>query len=144
MHLPTNRAIALVLVILFFGVVQARTQAGVAKESPSAEPHDFQSYGMDCRTCHISVGLKTSGNMQKPIGDICGGCHKLGGKTHPVDIKPSFSIPPGLPLDEHGMLTCATCHDPHRPRLNALTGQKTMYLRRDGPKKLFCITCHYK
>jgi hypothetical protein len=81
--------------------------------------------------------------MQKPIKEICAACHKLSmHSSHPVDIKPSFALPADMPLDERGFITCATCHDPHRKYLNALTGEKTLYLRREGTRKKFCLACH--
>jgi len=134
------------LAFLFF--ITITPLAGGATPPPQQlqhEPHDFVAHGLECRSCHISVGLLMRGSMQKPIGDICAGCHKLAEQTsHPVGMKPSFPLPAGLPLDEKGIMTCATCHDPHRPYLNALTGEKTLYLRRDGPRKMFCIACHNK
>lgn len=110
-----------------------------------AEPHDFRAYGMGCRNCHKAVAVKTSGEMVKPVTEICHGCHNLGGRlSHPVDMKPSFDMPAGLPLDGQGLMTCATCHDPHKSYRNIFSGEKTMYLRREGPRKQFCLVCHNK
>jgi predicted CXXCH cytochrome family protein len=138
------------LALLFMFLVAAafsRSAPSVAllPASEPREPHDFRAYGMDCRSCHKSVGLKTSGNMAKSIREICHGCHSLDGLlSHPVDFKPVKLPPADLPLDEKGMMTCATCHDPHKTYRNATTGKKTMYLRRDGPQKIFCMACHSK
>lgn len=108
------------------------------------EPHDFRGHGYECKSCHVSVGLKTRGKMLKPVSEICGVCHRFSGQSHPVDIAPTIPIPPDMPLDETGKMTCATCHDPHRPYLNPLNGQRTVYLRRDEPKRLHCAICHKK
>lgn len=129
--------VSIVFVLLF---VPVWSQSGTHGEQ--REPHDFRSLGMDCRSCHMVVGLRAGGEMRRSVSEICSSCHKLAGSNHPVDVKPSFALPAGLPLDSKGLMTCATCHDPHRPYLNALTGEKTMYLRRDGPKKVFCMACH--
>lgn len=133
-------SLSLAVVALIFGIISSPLWS----QSSGTEPHDFRSHGMTCRTCHKEVGIKASGALQKPVGDICAECHKMGGRSHPVDIKPSFAMPAGLPLDEQGYMTCATCHDPHRPYLNAVTGARSMYLRRDGPRKFLCLTCHAK
>jgi cytochrome c peroxidase len=110
--------------------------------SEQVEPHDFRGHGYDCRTCHESVGLRTRGRMLKPVGEICAACHRLPEQSHPVDIKPSMMIPADLRLDEQGRMTCATCHDPHRPYMNPQTGTRTKYLRRDGPNRMLCLACH--
>jgi hypothetical protein len=112
---------------------------------PQVEPHDFAAQGLECRSCHKAVVLLRRGSMQKTIREMCNACHRLAmHSSHPVDIKPSFALPADMPLDEQGLMTCATCHDPHRQYLNALTGEKTLYLRRDGSRKKFCLVCHSK
>lgn len=139
MTLPAKIALAFALLCV---LVYSSARAAADKPAALREPHDFRSHGMTCRSCHVSVTITTRGAMQKPVGEICSGCHKNTNLAHPVDMKPSFALPAGLPLDERGMMTCATCHDPHRPALDAFTGKKTLFLRRDGSKKAFCQTCH--
>lgn len=106
------------------------------------EPHDFSGQGMNCTSCHEYVTVKSRGVMKKPVGEICLGCHKLPGHSHPVDLEPAMSIPQDMPLDNNGLLTCATCHDPHMPSVDRITGKKTLYLRRSGPNRMFCMSCH--
>lgn len=131
------------VVILVLTISPREGRAAPDPRSPKGEPHDFASHGMECRSCHKSVGLQMRGSMQKPIGEICIACHRLAEQSsHPVDFKPSFALPAGLPLDERGFMTCATCHDPHRQYENPLTREKTLYLRRDGSRKMFCLVCH--
>jgi predicted CXXCH cytochrome family protein len=139
--MPLPVKIALTFLLLYGLVISTTNAAGAAPDKPH-EPHDFRAYGMNCRTCHLQVTMKTRGTMVKPVGEICAGCHKNTGLAHPVDMKPSFALPAGLPLDDRGMMTCATCHDPHRSAYDAFTGNKTLYLRRDGSKKSLCQTCH--
>lgn len=106
------------------------------------EPHDFDRQNRGCAYCHVKVGAKTRSALLKPVSVICGECHASDGKQHPVDIDTALDIPADLPLDAHGKLTCATCHNVHRPRIHPSTGERTMYLRRDGPRKQFCEACH--
>lgn len=145
--MSSNIKVMLVLTALITGSAAPAlfVDAQTTRPEPGnpAEPHDFRALGLECRTCHKVVGVKTSGGLVKGVSEICYGCHSLSGKlSHPVDVKPSFSLPAGLPLSEDGIMTCATCHDPHKSYRNALTNEKTHYLRREGPKKLFCMSCH--
>ncbi|MHB8174599.1 MAG: cytochrome c3 family protein [Nitrospirota bacterium] len=52
-----------------------------------------------------------------------------------------MKIPDYMPLDSLGLITCATCHDPHINRLDN-NGKKTYYLRTDKRGKQFCLLCH--
>jgi hypothetical protein len=132
--------IPMCLVLLF-----TPSSVATAPQPETGEPHDFQAYGLHCRDCHKVVGLKESGEMIKPITVICQDCHTVDGMlSHPMNIKPSFRIPTDLPLDTDGMMTCATCHDPHKSYRNSLTGKRTMYLRREGHPKELCNACHQK
>jgi len=127
---------------LFLALLFAYASPGLSAQQQRLEPHDFRGHGLDCRSCHISVSVKQDGGLRKPVSEICGGCHRLPHQNHPVDMVPTLQVPPDLPLDKQGKLTCATCHDPHRPYLNPLTGNRTMYLRRDGPNRGLCLACH--
>jgi len=141
MRLPFNVQLFILFAILIFMPGQTRSsETSVPKE---LDPHDFLlRYNMACKDCHASLGIIKRGVMRKPVGEICAGCHKLPGHSHVVDIEPAFDVPPDLPLDVRGMLTCATCHDPHRPYLNPASGERTLYLRRDGTRKQLCDACH--
>ena len=113
--------------VALLAVTGAPREGRAASEprSPQVEPHDFANKGMECRSCHKAVVLQRRGSMQKTIGEMCTACHRHAGQSsHPVDMKPSFALPADMPLDERGLMTCATCHDPHRRYLNALTGEK--------------------
>jgi len=67
--------------------------------------------------------------------DACIKCHSAG-ISHPVGVRSrgDVQIPPGLPTIEGGLMTCATCHDPH--------AGNTEYLVRLDPQKDLCNACH--
>ncbi len=67
--------------------------------------------------------------------DACIKCHPPG-VSHPVGVRSrgDVRIPPGLPTIEGGLMTCATCHDPH--------AGNTEYLVRLDPQKDLCNACH--
>jgi predicted CXXCH cytochrome family protein len=142
MRLPVSMAPAILFIILLF--LPAQTRSSEPLLPAERDPHDFLlRYNMGCKDCHASVGIKSRGVMRKSVEEICTGCHKLPGHSHPVDIQPAFVVPADLPLDMRGMLTCATCHDPHRSYMNPASGERTMYLRRDGTRQQFCESCHH-
>jgi predicted CXXCH cytochrome family protein len=53
-----------------------------------------------------------------------------------------MSIPPDMPLDGSGRMTCITCHSFHYGDI-LTNGEKTFLLRREKGK-MFCYTCHKK
>lgn len=140
MDFRINRTAVMTVVgfVLFF----TATFSGLSAQQRRLEPHDFRGHGLDCRSCHLSVSVKQDDGLRKPVSEICAACHRLPHQNHPVDMVPTMTVPPDLPLDRQGKLTCATCHDPHRPYLNPLTGSRTKYLRRDGPNRGLCLACH--
>lgn len=89
----------------------------------------------DCSNCHVVSSGKTSGQLKKPVSELCGGCHpdRSGSREHVVDIVPSMTVT-GLPLRD-GKITCATCHNPHVNRYGSLLRAK--------PREL-CRICHTK
>ncbi len=67
----------------------------------------------------------------------CSQCHEVtAGMSHPVDVRPSMTVPEGLPL-EGGHLVCTTCHeaDPAGKPLDSS-------LLRDIGSRLICSQCH--
>ena len=110
-----------------------------------------------CGGCHgehgwrIPLGEPAEG--QTAIERICLACHGGAGDNltpvstnHPVGVSPAPGRGSGgLPLHwsdgrryRHGVITCATCHDPHRP------GAAGDYLRESsaGVAGELCIGCH--
>lgn len=133
-----SAVVALIIFAALFGPAICQVPA------VQLEPHDFRGYGMDCRACHEEPGIRKAGRLTKPVGAICLGCHPFLGRSHPVDIVPSFKLPQGFPLDDNKRMTCATCHDPHRSYRNPVSGGRSHYLRRTESKKEFCMLCHNK
>ncbi len=112
----------------------------------NSNPHAFTQ--SDCFSCHFTLPTESSSEPLRftdTISNLCARCHDMS-KTisHQVDIAPSnrVNIPPDMPLDSRGRITCITCHDIHRPYINPLTGRRTYFLRRDVIGKNFCISCH--
>jgi predicted CXXCH cytochrome family protein len=70
--------------------------------------------------------------------DGCYECHPdlLKGPSHPVGIfpKPQMKVSQDLPRIEGGMITCVTCHEPHR--------SLERYLLRKNWKRELCVNCH--
>ncbi len=89
----------------------------------------------DCSSCHVMSADKAAGRLQKPVAELCQGCHpeRLGAREHAVDIAPSMTVTK-LPL-QNGKLTCVTCHDPHSNRYGSLLRVKHREL---------CLVCHKK
>ncbi|GAB6062734.1 multiheme c-type cytochrome [Deferrisoma palaeochoriense] len=128
-------------------------------------PHALLADRDRCGHCHEGVprpGDRGPHRFKKDIVSLCLECHrdKDLSSLHPVDIRPGSRIPADLPLDEHGTLTCATCHDPHAPAeadepyvaepiarrlLSVLKGRKrhrTYFLRRRNDEGQLCLGCH--
>lgn len=111
-------------------------------ESPTKDnPHHFQAF---CGNCHQSVDTtdtvenKTVGPLYRDINQACqSGCHDIESPlSHPVGIKTNGYVPPDMPLDDKGRITCLTCHD----ELNNLNTFPT-YLRKASSEEL-CTSCH--
>ena len=83
-----------------------------------------------CQDCH-DPGTASADNLKQPLSALCINCHlgRVSAGEHAVDI-PVNTIPAGLPL-KAGIMTCATCHDPHA---------KGLALRMKDPE--LCEACH--
>lgn len=110
----------------------------------NTRPHLFSA--TECFECHFTVpdvGGQRPYRFTKPISGLCGRCHGgLSPLSHVVGVVPSMKMPEGMPLDALGMMTCATCHDPHRNQIDSKTGRKTYYLRVEFTGQRFCLLCH--
>ncbi len=118
-----------------------------ASASPERTPHEFQKIG--CTHCHVVVpgqGRVLQRNVfRKDIDDLCQECHAASledNLNHRVGIRPSMKVPDDLHLNERGELSCITCHDPHSEYVNAKTGTRTWFLRRQMLKRELCLACH--
>ncbi|GAB4265624.1 MAG: hypothetical protein Kow0092_18090 [Deferrisomatales bacterium] len=128
-------------------------------------PHGAWTREGDCERCHLATpdpGAAATAGLRKDVVGLCLECHrdKDLSALHPVDIRPGAQVPDDLPLDDHGTITCATCHDPHGPYeadepyvaqalsrrlLSLLTGRRryrTFYLRRRNDEGQLCLACH--
>lgn len=83
-----------------------------------------------CTDCHNSATPSAS-DLIKPQSALCADCHaeRIAAGEHVVDI-PVFAPDNPLPL-HNGVMTCATCHDPHQP---------FAALRMTNPE--LCVQCH--
>ncbi len=138
---------------------------GWAGAAAAAGPHAALADPERCGRCHVEVpGPDTPRpyRFRRDIVSLCLECHrdKDLSSLHPVDIRPGTRIPPDLPLDEQGTMTCATCHDPHSPaeadepyvaepiarRLLSMLGKgrrhRTYFLRRRNDRGQLCLGCH--
>ena len=120
--------------------------AFAAQYGGNPNPHAFSQ--SDCFSCHFTLPAEGSGEPLRftdTITNLCARCHDMSGTiSHQVDVAPSnrVNIPPDMPLDSRGRLTCVTCHEIHEAYINPLTGRRTYFLRRGVIGKSFCISCH--
>ena len=118
--------------------------ASSAAAAPATNPHDFEKVG--CTHCHLAVpgqGRVLQGNLfRKDIDDLCQECHAASLEdniNHRVGIRPSMKVPDDLHLNRNGEISCITCHDPHAEYVNAKTGNRTRFLRRQMLKRELCL-----
>jgi predicted CXXCH cytochrome family protein len=103
--------------------------------------HDFEER---CQSCHVKMpDDQEPGVLVKDIVSLCNDCHGFNQTPrmtfqHPVEIVPGMELPPGLPLDWSGRMTCVTCHDPHAQGASA----NLHMLRRPEQGNDFCRLCH--
>jgi len=85
-----------------------------------------------CSDCHASAAPSASDLIQ-PLSGLCANCHidRITAGEHVVGI-PVSAPDNTLPLHD-GMMSCATCHDPHQP---------FAALRMANPE--LCRQCHLK
>lgn len=111
--------------------------------SDSPNPHFYQ---VECMSCHLRAPKAGEGATHLFVADIetlCLRCHvdiRLS-MSHPIGIKPSFSLPADLPLDWKGELTCSTCHEMH-PDKGEILAANDFFLRRNSRGRDFCFECH--
>jgi len=87
----------------------------------------------DCTTCHLPGSAAKVGKLKKKLSALCLDCHsdRKAPAEHRVDIVPAMKVT-GLPLTD-GMITCFTCHDPHKNAHGSLLRMKATDL---------CLQCH--
>ncbi|HLE16648.1 MAG TPA: cytochrome c3 family protein [Syntrophales bacterium] len=99
-----------------------------------------------CPVCHISsTGDLAAGDPHAPgflderstTMTVCLGCHPFIRRSHPIGVratKKGVRDPTDLPTIEGGIITCATCHEPH--------GSNSQFFSRGGFKRELCEKCH--
>ncbi|MFQ5647116.1 MAG: cytochrome c3 family protein, partial [bacterium] len=128
-----------------------------------------------CSACHVShrassarLWARPVKNREDVVSDLCLSCHRIGGiarsttgaNSHPVAVRtgsrPTEDKNLDLPLfsaggrpSPKGLLTCATCHNPHRwnPKNNdrgasQKSGPENSFLRLSNRKSNLCFRCH--
>lgn len=96
-----------------------------AKDNPRflTSPHGKAS--LDCTTCHSVHGEEAASPLLKTKENkVCARCHE--------DIFAQFQLNERHRLQE-GILSCATCHNPHEPSARTMLG---------GFKQEQCLKCH--
>lgn len=88
---------------------------------------------------------------------MCISCHLEAHVQHMVGVRPSFPVPPQLPLDFQGKITCLTCHYTHghlrseRPWASISLADrlfrrerlhKSYLLRQRNIRGQLCLSCH--
>jgi predicted CXXCH cytochrome family protein len=69
---------------------------------------------------------------------MCETCHRFPAtRTHVTGVRPTFEVPPTLPLGPGGELTCVTCHD-----LTAASAPNRATLREGLNDANLCTSCH--
>lgn len=111
--------------------------------SAAAAVHDDIG-ALRCLACHVRTPFPGKERLfRSTTAEVCAGCHAghpaAAGTSHPVDVAPSMSIPPDMPLDEKGRMTCITCHGFHTEEMK----ERGRMLRRPRGKPL-CSACHLR
>ena len=128
-HLPGP----IICIVLSLIVALAATAALVQAEDPPAD-----------RQLALAV-LPEPSPATQPAGHFtaenCAQCHLADAAlSHPVNVRPTLSVPASLPLEE-GRITCTTCHvDSTAAHAQARTHPSA--LLRTADDGTFCIQCH--
>jgi predicted CXXCH cytochrome family protein len=131
MERELQRALSLVSVCLF--VLTAGNAAAQEKKERLPASPALPAVKKDCSTCHLPSETAEVGAIKKKLSDLCLDCHsdRKPPAEHKVDIVQPRGVK-GLPLT-NGMITCFTCHDPHRNPHGRLLRMKATDL---------CLRCH--
>ena len=109
--------------------------AGTAPKTTARLPVSYAlpEIKKDCYICHLPAGSHKAAELKKKLSSLCLDCHRdrTAPAEHQVDIVPTMEVR-GLPLTD-GMITCFTCHDPHRNPHGSLLRMKATDL---------CLVCH--
>lgn len=104
-----------------------------------ARRSDYHDFAARCLDCHLTApGEDDEARVfVLDISRLCLSCHaEIRDMSHPVDMRPSMKMSPGLPLDWKSEMTCVTCHFAHRE------GYGNFHLRSKAGGAGFCVLCH--
>ena len=140
-----------------------QTQSGVTytpytSSTMAASPGAPTGSAKLCLSCHdgtVAIGSTLSrGSIPMSGVDSSGrmtGASVLGSNLsddHPISFVPVtgpqiVAPPPGDPvkLDDHGMLQCRSCHDPHQQSVDPVMNK---FLVKSNSQSALCLTCHQK
>ncbi len=123
-----NAACFFVLIVPMIGCADT-----VGRRNRPSVSYPMPSIKQDCSICHVAAGSHKASELKKKLSALCLDCHsnRKAPAEHLVDIVPSMAVK-GLPLTD-GMITCFTCHDPHRNPYGSLLRMKETDL---------CLVCH--
>jgi len=151
-------ALVAVVVIATLGLPQAGSSPGVHLDS-SLVPGS-------CSACHRGHGVSDSPMLPAPQKQVCLSCHGSEAKSseavargllsptaRPRPVASALSQPFVHPVDDHafsrreaGVVTCSSCHSPHRGSVRQLSGDRAAASRStldpgDAQFEL-CGSCH--
>jgi predicted CXXCH cytochrome family protein len=119
------------------------------KKFAKTNPHKDIEAGEGCLFCHERQPDRSSDTRETvsfiaSLRMICLRCHDK--SLHPAGVEhlvmPKMDVPKDMPLDDSGMITCITCHNPHIGGAKGVSGTSDRRLRRPGNK--LCDGCHTK
>jgi predicted CXXCH cytochrome family protein len=136
------------------GITYTPYSSSTMAASPSA-PTGSAKLCLSCHDGTVAIGATLSrGSIAMTGVDANGhmtGTAALGSNLsddHPISFVPVTGTqivnpPPGDPvkLDDHGMLQCRSCHDPHQQDVDPVTGK---FLVKVNAASTLCLTCHQK
>ncbi len=97
--------------------------------------------GGACSACHLPHANARSTDASLPWETgICLSCHGAGGIAAGLRTT-GYHHPLGQETEDGGVMTCASCHNVHRPAAaDAADGEPESFLRQ--PRSQLCQTCH--
>ena len=128
----------LTVLLLFISIVSVQA---MPLDEVHNDPTKFR-----CLDCHRSIPFPGKAlRFYEDIDRQCLHCHPdshiSGSNVHPAVARPSIDIPPDLPLDSSGRMTCFTCHYFHPVESKGGLLNNPALLRRP-PGRNFCLACH--
>jgi len=105
---------------------------------------DVHRADANCRVCHTADRATLNSNPARAstllisnLEATCNRCHGSEGPSHKTGMKAAMRVPSDLPLDSHGIVTCATCHFMHGE-----SNRFGDFLRIDNRRGKLCLSCH--